>query len=231
MNVFGQEGYKYIPTQYIDFDLSKENLFTKLFKKTTTGLASGNCFEEAVCHALFELLGRHYTACFKELTWEEREKLTVDKSSVVGKENSILIDKLDKRGIDLTIYLIQGSGDIPAFSAMITSSAVHAMPSFAGYGAHVDKSIALCRALTEAVQSRLTYLAGTRDDMLPWQYQHQSSRTSMAKAINYTDIASLSFSGFNELLSYLVTDRKPAKPFIFNVSGRTGHMKIFKKQH
>ncbi len=31
--------------------------------------------------------------------------------------------------------------------------------------------------------------------------------------------------------NYLVTDRKPAKPFIFNVSGRTGHMKIFKKQH
>ncbi len=29
----------------------------------------------------------------------------------------------------------------------------------------------------------------------------------------------------------VVTDRKPAKPFIFNVSGRTGHMKIFKKQH
>jgi ribosomal protein S12 methylthiotransferase accessory factor len=34
-----------------------------------------------------------------------------------------------------------------------------------GSGCHPDKGIALCRALTEAAQSRLTSIAGSRDDI------------------------------------------------------------------
>ena len=36
---------------------------------------------------------------------------------------------------------------------------------FRGYGAHLDPEIALLRALTEAAQSRLVYIAGSRDDL------------------------------------------------------------------
>ncbi|MFB8235490.1 YcaO-like family protein [Kitasatospora purpeofusca] len=37
--------------------------------------------------------------------------------------------------------------------------------TFAGAGCHTDPHIALSRALTEAAQSRLTCIAGTRDDL------------------------------------------------------------------
>ena len=40
-----------------------------------------------------------------------------------------------------------------------------------GAGCHPDRTIALTRALTEAAQTRLTYIAGIRDDLLPAEYE------------------------------------------------------------
>ena len=42
---------------------------------------------------------------------------------------------------------------------------------FHGAGCHPDRAIALSRALTEAAQTRLTYIAGIRDDLLPAEYE------------------------------------------------------------
>src|SRR5262249_52616283 len=46
----------------------------------------------------------------------------------------------------------------------------HGVPT-GGYGCHPSRSVALLRALTEAVQSRLTVIAGSRDDMLRSDYE------------------------------------------------------------
>ena len=55
---------------------------------------------------------------------------------------------------------------------------------FHGAGCHPDRAIALSRALTEAAQTRLTYIAGIRDDLLPAEYEEppapiSSTRCSM----------------------------------------------------
>ena len=42
--------------------------------------------------------------------------------------------------------------------------------SFGGSGCHLSKDIALARALTEAAQSRLTLISGSRDDLFPDVY-------------------------------------------------------------
>jgi ribosomal protein S12 methylthiotransferase accessory factor len=42
---------------------------------------------------------------------------------------------------------------------------------FHGSGCHPDRTIALVRALTEAAQTRLTYITGIRDDLLPAEYE------------------------------------------------------------
>ena len=41
---------------------------------------------------------------------------------------------------------------------------------FLGVGCHLSPEVALARALTEAAQSRLTFIAGSRDDMFPEHY-------------------------------------------------------------
>ena len=40
-----------------------------------------------------------------------------------------------------------------------------------GSGCHADRAVALIRALTEAAQTRLTYIAGIRDDLSPAEYE------------------------------------------------------------
>jgi len=40
-----------------------------------------------------------------------------------------------------------------------------------GFGCHLAPEVALSRALTEAVQTRLTYISGSRDDLLRHDYQ------------------------------------------------------------
>ena len=45
------------------------------------------------------------------------------------------------------------------------------LPAAMGGGCHPDRGIALSRALTEAAQSRLTLIAGSRDDCPPGHYR------------------------------------------------------------
>ena len=42
---------------------------------------------------------------------------------------------------------------------------------FHGSGCHADRGVALSRALTEAAQTRLTYITGIRDDLSPAEYE------------------------------------------------------------
>jgi YcaO-like protein with predicted kinase domain len=39
-----------------------------------------------------------------------------------------------------------------------------------GFGCHLDPDVALARAVTEAAQTRVTYVAGSRDDFFPFDY-------------------------------------------------------------
>ena len=41
---------------------------------------------------------------------------------------------------------------------------------YQGFGAHWRPEIAIARALTEAAQTRVTYIAGARDDFFPFDY-------------------------------------------------------------
>ena len=51
-------------------------------------------------------------------------------------------------------------------------------PDFTASGCHADRAIALARALTEAAQTRLTYIAGIRDDLAPAEYEERRTTRS-----------------------------------------------------
>jgi ribosomal protein S12 methylthiotransferase accessory factor len=54
---------------------------------------------------------------------------------------------------------------------------------FSGYGCHLAPGVALLRALTEAVQSRLTMISGSRDDLFYRDYAHCSNADDLARMI------------------------------------------------
>ena len=52
---------------------------------------------------------------------------------------------------------------------------------YQGFGAHLRPEIAITRALTEAAQTRVTYIAGARDDFFPFDYERATDPELLAE--------------------------------------------------
>jgi len=131
---------------------------TPLFISDTNGLASGNVIEEAVLHALLEVIERD------ALSRAERRHSMGTRLSVgdAGPVREIL-DLYAKNGIEIHLWLLEGWTSIPTVAAAADDT-VAKDPSLLvmGAGTHLDPSIAALRALTEVAQSRASQLQGGR---------------------------------------------------------------------
>jgi ribosomal protein S12 methylthiotransferase accessory factor len=83
-----------------------------------------------------------------------------------------LLDQFGDAGISVSMWDMTSDVGIPVYCCSIKeTNPFGAIQSFGGSGCHLSKEIALSRALTEAAQSRLTFIAGSRDDLFPDQYE------------------------------------------------------------
>lgn len=138
------------------------------FNATSNGLASGNHLLEAITHGLCELVERDATTLWK---FRGEERLTigrVDLSSITDPTCQELLSKFEVANTKVGIwnvtteinlpvfvcYLLEGEGNESWYSAKVA----------AGFGCHPSRAVALTRDLTEAAQSRLTIVSGSRDD-------------------------------------------------------------------
>lgn len=164
----------YFPTEYFCFDLTQSPLENNFFKKNTTGLASGNNLIEATCHALYECIERHMSYLFSNLPHSEKLARLLDLKSIDYAQAQDLLDRLAFHHIDCVVFDITQTFGVPTFHAIIADeNPFRQLGHYSGTGTHLHAGIALCRALTEAIQSRLTYIAGSRDDMFPKDYKMQ----------------------------------------------------------
>lgn len=132
-----------------------------LMRATSTGLACGNSREEALLHALFEVVGRD--VLYRDGQSGGRRRTLIAPGTVVDPHGRKVIDRLAAAGMALEMALVDGPYGLPVCVAYLWSENHPVV--FAGGGCHSDPSIALTRALTKAAQSRLTAIAGTRDDL------------------------------------------------------------------
>jgi ribosomal protein S12 methylthiotransferase accessory factor len=70
---------------------------------------------------------------------------------------------------------------VPCYEALIFDDLIPDTGTFRGYGAHLDPQVAMVRALTEAVQSRGVYIAGSRDDLMSLEHRRMR-RPNTARA-------------------------------------------------
>jgi ribosomal protein S12 methylthiotransferase accessory factor len=139
-------------------------------RTNTNGLASGNHLVEATLHGLYEVIERDATS---RLVDGERISLArgarvIDPASV---EDPLLWPVLEKigRAETKTVILELTSGlAVPTYWVLLLNRRPFAGISTlnAGFGTHLDATVALSRALSEAVQSRLTMIHGSRDDIV-----------------------------------------------------------------
>lgn len=132
-----------------------------LFQVTSNGLAAGNTMADAVLHGLVEVIERDSVASY--LAGPPRERHYVDLATCRDPRAQRTYAAL--RAADCTVLVcdITGRVGLPCYAAVIWSPDVPV--SCGGYGCHVDRGIAIGRAMAEAAQTRLALIAGARDDI------------------------------------------------------------------
>lgn len=133
-----------------------------LYGMSTNGISSGNSYEEAVLHATLEVVERDVTS-FASLGRATRPVTSVDRTDLRE-----LLEAVRTAGIEIEISYLPNEFDLPSFSAYIFDKPESGLPVFVGHGTHIFKDIAIMRACTEAIQSRLTHIHGARDDILDY---------------------------------------------------------------
>jgi len=134
--------------------------FRPLFRTGTNGLASGNTPEEAIFHALAEVIERD--------AWSLVEA-SRDTGPKVEKITDPLINEMQKKfadaQVEVTIRDITSDIGIPTMAA-VADDVLLKDPILLtmGMGTHTSARIAVLRALTEVAQSRLTQIHGARED-------------------------------------------------------------------
>lgn len=131
-----------------------------VFRTNTNGLASGNTIEEAIFHALSEVIERD--------AWSLVETTRNTGPAVVGIDDPVIQDmqkKFADAQVEVTIRDITSDIGIPTIAA-VADDVLLKDPSLLtiGIGTHTSARIAVMRALTEVAQSRLTQIHGARED-------------------------------------------------------------------
>jgi len=126
-----------------------------LFRSNTNGLASGNCIEESILHALCEVIERDAWS-LAEISKKVPNDLVIDTDD---KHVNWLLDKFNDAGIDIYVKDITSDLGIPTFFAA-SDDVRDKDPTLLnmGVGTHMSPKVALLRALTEVAQSRLTQI-------------------------------------------------------------------------
>ena len=144
------------------------------FLAGTNGLASGNNRAEAVLHGLCEVVERDATALW-DLSPDARARTRLDLSTVDDPLCVSLLEMYERAGVQVMAWDTTTDTRIAAFRVVILDReldpVLRPLPAAGGFGCHPDRGIALCRGLTEAAQSRLTTISGSRDDMTRGSYR------------------------------------------------------------
>ncbi|QUS55059.1 YcaO-like family protein [Pseudovibrio brasiliensis] len=137
------------------------------FQMSSNGLASGNCWQEAVSHGICELVERDALALWSAHGAMESPQGRLDLSGVEDPECLRVLQMLHDAGQAVGVWSVTADIGLPAFACTIVDHQLNhlgQMYASDGSGCHCVREVALLRALTEAAQTRLTSIAGARDD-------------------------------------------------------------------
>ena len=163
-----------VPYELVHLDFTQGSNSGSVFAASSNGLASGNTRLEAICHGICELLERDATTL-----WHMGGKLRsadtrIDEATVDDLTCRDLVRRFANANVALGIWDTTSDSGVPSFLCRAVprdASSSEAIRPATGMGCHPDRATALCRALTEAAQSRLTFISGARDDLFREDYE------------------------------------------------------------
>ncbi|MCQ2052483.1 MAG: YcaO-related McrA-glycine thioamidation protein [archaeon] len=131
----------------------------QLFRFHTNGLAAGNTIEEAILHAMFEVIERDAWSIAESFNMTKADVIIDDENSVSGK----LLKQFKNAGVEVNLKNLTTDVEVTTIAA--SSDDVRTKdPEMLniGLGTHLDPEIAVIRALTEVAQSRTAHKHGLK---------------------------------------------------------------------
>lgn len=175
---------------WVPFEIVSMNLVGQraeyTFSGGSNGLASGNHVLEAVSHALCELIERDAFTLWAAQPPAALEATKIDLSTATEPTVASLLARYAACGMQVALWDMTQDLNVPAYACAILEDADRPLwrrlGASWGYGCHLSPSVAVSRALTEAAQSRLTMIAGSRDDNPLHVYRIEQSRAASEDA-------------------------------------------------
>lgn len=157
----GSDEQTFVPADALRLDFTIQSTWLlPTFTPSSNGLASGNVLEEAILHGLYEVIERDALAQARAGTLAP---LRIEPHSVDGPVSRQILEQFQRASATVDIDGLVSSTGVACFEVQLSS------PSYTtvikGSGCHLDRDVALSRALTEAAQVRLSVIAGARDDI------------------------------------------------------------------
>lgn len=137
------------------------------FFMSSNGLASGNHPLEAINHAICELIERDAVTLWALAGGTTRTAGRIDLDSIDDPPCREVLERMGASDLAVGVWDATSDLGVPTFACAIVDRAPNAIGQVhfsQGSGTHPARAVALLRALTEAAQTRLTLIAGTRDD-------------------------------------------------------------------
>lgn len=150
-------------------------------ERSTNGLAAGFSRESARMAALLELIERDAVTTWRQGGLLERMLNTIDLDDVGAPWLDQWRDSLSTAGVRLQCYWVPSISGTPVFAAELSDigKGTKAYRAVEGTGAHPVPEFALQRAVSEAIQGRCAYIAGSRDDIMPEDYHGHADAVQM----------------------------------------------------
>jgi ribosomal protein S12 methylthiotransferase accessory factor len=151
------------------------------FGANSNGLCSGNSVLEATIHGTAEVIERDICS-FESVKDTSEFVLNRSLPGWIRKIES----SLAAVGMNLHVRYVDNMFRLPYFMAVVAeSTTINPIYVSVGYGCHPLKEIAVTRAVCEALQSRLSFIHGGRDDLVN-RYNRFKRASSKARA-RYAD--------------------------------------------
>lgn len=158
--------------------------------QSTNGLASGNALEEAVFHAICELVERDATTLWVFKSDAAAGATRLDPADFGDAIVDGLVAAIAASGLTLILFDQTTTIGLPVIFAVLAPADGPPSRYFdlaAGCGCHPIAERAAIRAITEAAQTRISNIAGARDDFDPSEY-HQRVSTSLQGLLALADV-------------------------------------------
>lgn len=161
---WGRDETAWVPFDCVSTDFCFDDDDPPVWMRTSNGLAAGSTREQALSHAVAELVERDTVQRWLADEGFEAPAFALQPGTAPRLDG--LLARCEAAGLVTLVWPL--AGPLPCYAVQLIGRAGRArdVGAFSGYGCHSQAMLALEAALLEAVQSRLTLISGARDDML-----------------------------------------------------------------